>query len=171
MHERHSVLLRKLLSRTVFDGTCRIWQGALNSDGYGNMSIPVWLREEFGHKYGKVHRVVFFLSTGVIAKELMHTCDRPPCLEMAHLVNGTHKENMHDSMDKGRFPRGSTNGTSRLTEADVQEIRQALAEARASWSGKYLPRGIFPALARRYNVSVYCIRSVHVGEAWRWLAP
>ncbi len=34
--------------------------------------------------------------------EVMHLCDVPGCINPKHLSLGTHKENMHDSIKKGR---------------------------------------------------------------------
>jgi hypothetical protein len=52
------------------------------------------------------HRVSFFLhhgrwpSTGMV---VMHTCDNPPCVNPAHLVEGTQEDNSQDANRKGRL--------------------------------------------------------------------
>lgn len=33
----------------------------------------------------------------------MHLCDRPPCVNPVHLIEGTHYQNMMDSWEKGRL--------------------------------------------------------------------
>lgn len=35
----------------------------------------------------------------------MHTCDRPPCCNPAHIVVGTQQENIRDAIEKGRMGR------------------------------------------------------------------
>jgi len=36
-------------------------------------------------------------------KVVMHSCDRPTCVNPAHLSLGTQKQNVHDAIAKGRF--------------------------------------------------------------------
>jgi hypothetical protein len=53
-----------------------------------------------------------------------HKCDNPSCVNPNHLFLGTHKQNMIDCMNKGRFPVGEKNGKSKLKTADIIEIRK-----------------------------------------------
>jgi hypothetical protein len=67
-------------------------------------------------------------------------------------------ENAADTSRHGKHDRGSRHANSKLIEADVMAIRQALAKG---------VRG--RALARKYKVSPATISSINVGKNWSWL--
>ena len=79
---------------------CWIWTGARNSFGYGLMEL---------HGLGRrnctgAHRVSWMLHRGEIPPGLnvLHRCDVPACVNPEHLWLGTYKDNMQDSIAKGR---------------------------------------------------------------------
>lgn len=80
---------------------CWEWQGATSGAKCG---------KPYGHlihngKMQKAHRVAFAWFHGreiAPGMEIMHLCDNPPCVNPAHLKEGTHRENMLDSHAKGR---------------------------------------------------------------------
>jgi HNH endonuclease len=87
--------------------------------------------------YGKVkrhgkttlaHRVSWEIANGQIPDGLQvcHHCDNPPCVNPSHLFLGTQKENLEDRDRKGRavWSPGERNGTSKLTEDHVREVRR-----------------------------------------------
>jgi hypothetical protein len=73
------------------------------------------------------HRIAFWSATGIDPGGLMvcHRCDNPPCCNPAHLFLGTHTENVHDMLAKGRTnpPRGERHHGAKLTAEQVREIR------------------------------------------------
>lgn len=78
---------------------CWDWSGATNPDGYGNIYVG-------DKRTDKAHRVSFSLSRGRPVQaglEVMHLCDRPPCVNPVHLEEATHLQNMMDSWEKGRL--------------------------------------------------------------------
>lgn len=88
-------LMERVLSRTAVEGDCVIWTGA-NAGGYGQMRV--------NGRMTRVHRVVYEETFGAIPDGLLvcHRCDRPECVNPAHLFLGTHAANMRDMAEKGR---------------------------------------------------------------------
>lgn len=82
-------------------GGCWEWQGSKHPFGYGQFRVGN------GTKRGRLiyaHHFAYEGSYGDIpdGMEVMHTCDNPSCCRPAHLVLGTHQENMDDMHRKGR---------------------------------------------------------------------
>lgn len=78
---------------------CIDWTGSVRSDGYGQISID---RRRTG-----VHRLAYELHAGQSIPEgmlVLHSCDRPICINPAHLRVGTHKENVRDAILRERRP-------------------------------------------------------------------
>lgn len=82
----------------------------------------------------KIHVIAWRVQTGRRCRpgfELCHTCDVRRCIRRKHLWEGTHKQNMYDSIIKDRavFPPtmlGEANPTSKLTDNDVRKIKNRL---------------------------------------------
>lgn len=98
---------------------CWYWMGGRVPSGYGTF-------------YGTyAHRFSYELAHGTIpdGHEVCHTCDVPSCVRPEHLYLATHRENMRDAVRKGRFHGnaqcGEAHGNTRLTDAQVIEIRQS----------------------------------------------
>lgn len=78
---------------------CWEWNGAI-SKGYGSIGE--------GGQHGKIlkaHVVAWELHHNQIVPDKMcvrHTCDNPSCVNPAHLVIGTHQQNMRDMTERGR---------------------------------------------------------------------
>lgn len=93
---------------------------------------------------------------------LMRSVEPEPntgCVNPAHLRWGTRGENVRDMIAKGRnrHPRGSRSPRSRLTEAQVVEMRQ-----------RYAAGGVtHRQLAAEYGVNHGSIARILSGEYWR----
>jgi len=131
-----------------------------------NSGCWFWLGRDQG-KYGTVrfdmkrklaHRFSYELFCEPIPEglEVCHACDTPICVNPDHLFIATHAENMADMHQKKRskyvIHNGSKNGNSKLTEADIKEIR-------ASTLG-------YTELARKYGVSDVQIGFIHKRKSW-----
>lgn len=134
---------------------CWEWQGRLSDKGYG----ALW-STKLG-KHVSAHRVSWCLSNNAdevpSGLSVMHLCDNPPCVNPSHLRVGTHQENMADASRKGRMVgnRGSDNGVSKLTEAQVLEARHRVAAGEP-----------VVALAAEYGVTATALRYALFGETW-----
>lgn len=109
---------------SVDKNKCWIWNGTIEKFGYGTTSFK-------GKEY-RIHRLSMHLYNGFDLSSSLyvcHHCDNPPCCNPEHLFVGTQKDNMQDSLRKGRHVdnSGSRHGKAKLREEDVILIR-ALAK-------------------------------------------
>ncbi len=105
-------------------------------------------------------RAVFDREVGPISKGkiIRHRCDVPLCVNPAHLLEGTKKDNTHDMMRRKRNKVGEACSWSKLKEADVRFIRGL----------KYRP-GVFTTLGILMDVRVETIAEAYHGKTWKWL--
>lgn len=107
---------------------CWIWRGGRRG-------------QRSDHRYGVIgtgrhrpgaHRYSWALHNGPIPDglDILHKCDNPVCVNPAHLFPGTHQQNMEDRNNKKRAAglRGAENKASKLTQAQVDEIRKLCAK-------------------------------------------
>ena len=104
---------------------CLLWIGSVTRSGYGKTFV--------NGENMQAHRYAWVRKNGPIPKGegyhglcVLHRCDNPACVNVGHLFLGTHKANMNDMKIKGRCkpPKGSKQGLSKLTEADIPNIRK-----------------------------------------------
>ena len=148
---RHLRTLHRFLHRVKKDGECWMWQGAKFPDGYGVF--------HFEGRPTRAHRVSHAIFVGPVGdgKMVMHTCDRPLCVNPDHLREGTPLDNVMDAYEKGRKnDRGSKNGWSKLTEDQVVDMRQAYAAGETQTS-----------LARRFSVHQGHVSAIVRRVVWR----
>lgn len=131
---------------------CWPWMRSKNHLGYGNVS--------WDGKVRRSHRVAYLLANGRWADgETMHICDNRACCNPAHLIEGTHADNMADMKAKGRrkgINTGERNGRAKLTEVDVREIKRLLATGMSQ-----------DEIAFQYGVCQTQISKIERGKAWR----
>ncbi len=98
---------------------CWEWRASRNRQGYGLFKA--------GGKTQRAHRIMYELMVGPIPNGLcvLHTCDNPPCVNLAHLWLGTRADNNHDRDAKGRQValKGEHVNGARLTKEKVLAIR------------------------------------------------
>lgn len=127
---------------------CWTWVGPKDAKGYGLF----WLKGSSK----RAHRVSIEMHLGVsaVGTTILHSCDNPSCVNPDHLSIGTQADNVRDMHIKGRAASrtGSLNGASKLTEADVMQIR-------SSHEGN-------TSLGRQYGVSKTTIMRVRKGLSW-----
>ncbi len=129
---------------------CWEWTGPRVKQGYGKV----------GSEASRTHRLAWTLTYGPIPAglDVCHTCDNPPCCRPDHLRLGTRGENMRDAARKGRTLQGERHPMSKLTSAQVYEIR-------ARYALDPRPRTI----AREYGVGRDVIHRIVRGTLWRSL--
>ena len=141
--------MERFFSKTVkSESGCLEWTAA-KKDGYGVFNYD-------GRHTMLAHRWAYILANGgkLTAKDvIMHRCDNPSCVNHEHLQKGTHADNHDDKKRKGRSNTGMRHGHSKLTDAQVLEIRSSTLRQRD--------------LAAQYGVTQSVISEVRSGKAWR----
>jgi len=133
---------------------CWPWTGTLQSNRSGQL---------YGYfragKMVRVNRLMWRLHNqeeiphGQVVR---HTCDNTVCCNPAHLVIGTQKQNVSDRYERNRAShyRGEKHALSKLTEADVLEIRAALASGQSQ-----------RAIAAQFGISQFGVQ--YARDGWK----
>lgn len=149
---RHGFALAFIDKAVAYSGTdCLIWPYRLKPEGYGDVRYP--------GIPGTAARVVCILAHGApLEKDLdvAHWCGTPACIAPKHLRWATASENMMDRLRHGTDNRGAKHGMSKLTEADVLEIRAQPWRKGTELAAEY---GVRPT-------TICCIRN---RRSWAWL--
>ena len=130
--------------------SCWVWTGTKDRKGYGRINSngsPMLS-----------HRLSWEIHFGPIPDGLnvLHRCDNPPCCNPEHLFLGDNAENMQDCSRKGRTTRGERSASSKLTTAQVAEIRSRYAT-------EYISQD---ELAKEFDVSPATISEIIRGVIW-----
>lgn len=157
---------------------CWPWTAGVTEKGYGHV--------RYQKRNWKASRLAYVLTNGPISPKVQvrHRCDNPPCCNPAHLLAGTHADNMADMVARGRhatrrgsshlpsgdqhharrtpevMARGERNGAARLTAEDVLAIR-------AAWAAGGVVS--LQRLADRYGVAKGTITFIVTRKTWRHL--
>lgn len=132
---------------------CWHWSAATDQAGYG---IIGWRG-----RMDRAHRVSWELHSGQAPgpAKVLHRCDVRGCVNPSHLFLGTQLDNIADMVRKGRQrtnPQfGSNNPQSKLTEAQVADIRAGVATG--------IPQRRF---SEQLGVSPMTISRAVRGETW-----
>ena len=135
---------------------CINYQGTLNHRGYGVFGA---LKH---HRSNRVIRQIMAAIHGWDAlegKSVLHSCDNPSCVNVAHLRIGTQAENRQDAVDRGRMrnARGEAQASAKLTEHAVRWIRSLYD------TGDYT----LAELGEMFGVRYQTIRQVVSRVTWR----
>ena len=145
-------LEKKFLTKVEKTPACWVWTANKTSQGYGVITV--------NHtKQLYAHRVSWELHFGPVpsGKLVCHKCDNRACVNPTHLFLGTHQDNTTDMMTKKRNnpPRGDRCAHSKLTAADVVEIRSLYRDGATQSS-----------LAKKFLVSDRSIFAIIHGKTW-----
>lgn len=128
-----SKLERRLWQKVSFiedEDSCWEWMGARHSGVGSNHGMISFTHPTTGKSGAtSVHRVVYYLTYGVMPNIARHTCDNPPCTRPSHVLDGTQADNIADMDARGRRrvtedQRGLLNPNAILTEELVRVARR-----------------------------------------------
>lgn len=129
---------------------CVDWPGAVTRKGYGKTTID--------NKPMLSHRAVFALVNGIELTPdqcVLHSCDRPACINPHHLRIGTPADNAQDKVDRDRCyrPMGELAPKAKLRVDDVAAIRNSTLTG--------------AELARSYGVTPSVISVIRSRKTWK----
>jgi len=77
---------------------CWPYPGPVNGDGYGFVRGPGLVSPLLAHRCALV-LILGEIPAGLLVR---HSCDNPPCINLAHLLKGTTLDNMRDMVERNR---------------------------------------------------------------------
>jgi HNH endonuclease len=133
---------------------CWDWTAFRCWAGYGRIIIK-------GNRGETASRVSWELHNGLIPSGMFvcHSCDRPICVNPAHLFLGHHEDNMRDMVAKGRSPKplGERHHSAKLTAEQVKEMRAEHARGGVTMRD----------LAKRSGLDPSSVRAIIRRECWK----
>ena len=154
---REYTVAEKLAARIIKQPSgCWECQGYAVAGGY--IQISVGSRAHPPYRRKRAHVAAWEEANGRAVPqglEVMHACDNPRCCNPAHLSVGTHRDNILDSIRKGRF---NAFGRQKLNVNQVIEIRALAAQG-------LLHRQI----AARFGVARHTVTGILNGKSWTHL--
>jgi hypothetical protein len=156
MTEKLTENMDRLWKNTDRSTGCWIWLGLKSQKGYGSIS--------YQGKGVRTHRLAWQLTNGQIPPGMMvcHSCDNPSCINPDHLFLGTNSDNQKDRVSKGRknrgeFKKGESHWCSKLTRAQVDEMRRIRQTTGLSES----------KLAKMFGIGKSQSHNILIGNGWK----
>ena len=138
--------------------TCWMWTGGTFGGRYGQFRL--------GRHKVKAHRFSWAIHGGLLpdGSILCHTCDRPLCVNPAHLVLGDNGDNIRDRDIKGHTARGPNprKGSSGTKNPAAKLNWELVLDIRTLREGGMSLRKI----GDRFGVSPSQVRNITTGYSW-----
>lgn len=112
-----------------------------------------------------IYRVLYFLSRGERVDNgsivIRHKCDNVLCLNLDHLIPGSHVDNVMDRVSRERSASGSRNGRAKLNESQAAFIRNLCKAGEMTKT----------AIANMFGVSNKVVYNIAMGKQWGYTSP
>ena len=133
---------------------CWEWTAGRNKAGYGAFSM-----EGRNHP---AHRISFLFTNGYLPTPIgRHMCDHPPCVNPAHILEGTVLDNAADRVQRNRSKKSNRHFVPspkrHLTPDQVRSLRERYASESASYA----------QLSREFRLNYTATRKVIEGISYR----
>lgn len=155
---RQHTLAEKFAARVIVGEPDACWpmQGSAVHSGHVYLTMgspwkPPFIRVR-AHVYAWEQAHGRRVPTGMV---VMHACDNPRCCNPRHLSVGTQRDNVLDSVRKGRY---NCFGIQKLNAAKVQEIRALAASGRLQ-----------KAIAAQFGIARNTVSAIVNGKTWAHL--
>lgn len=129
-------------------GKCSLWQGAVDKDGYGMVSVSKHVR--------RAHKIMYELYTNSIVPDnrmIRHLCGRRNCVAEAHLAIGSAVDNAHDRKIAGTDLLGEMHPRATISnETALQIFRQS-------------DLSVIECM-KAFNCSRVTVESIRSGKSW-----
>lgn len=116
--------IKKFMEYVIMSEGCWGWDGFTVGKGYG----------QFVGRNGNIsaHRFSYLYWNGEIPKGMCvrHKCDNPSCSNPAHLMIGTHRQNMEDIAFHKPNSGRELPGVTKPTQLEIEELRKLWAEGK-----------------------------------------
>jgi len=145
----------------IDENGCWIWQGKLNSQGYGRAYADIDGHKEAAHRLAL--RTQQRLSYDEATK--LGTCRHGPCPKSCsnpqHMLGwGTALDQVKDNIDQGKFQMGETCRFSKLSVEQVKEIVKCTQQPQEkNWT-------FYNRIAQKFNMGAASIRDILKGNTW-----
>lgn len=142
-------LEERLIAGFKKSGECWVWNKSVASSGYGQIRL--------NYKNLRANRASYMVFKGEIPVGMVvrHTCDNKLCINPDHLILGSCKDNSQDMVERDRQAKGVRNGRCKLSEKEVQEIKDSTIS--------------YSQLAKKFGISKGHVHRIKTGVAWAFL--
>lgn len=136
MHFTKTMIKTYIQNRYTINETTGCWEWNLTTDrgGYARMNY-----KENGkwRVLTNLHRHVFLAFNGKLLKStpiVRHTCNNPSCINPAHLIRGTQKDNVDDAISANTHASLHQNEVRRLTPDERHQVYVLLHRGESMYS-------------------------------------
>ena len=148
-------------------GRCWVWTGARLKRKY-----PYGLIWNDTHtKRLRAHRVAWKFKYGRIpkGKDILHSCDNPPCVNWDHLRPGTCADNHKDMISHGHSLFGERNPNVRLTAKQIKHILFVYPKATRTGPRSIREKQIILKLCKKYSITFNFASRIARRQRWKHL--